>query len=533
MAIPKTLDDFRAGLHRDSTTSSGSGAGFAYTSPVIPGSDGQPLPSYVVTPTGQGNGPFPLVLMPTSWALPDIEYLVPGALLASSGYVCLLYTSRGFYSAGGTIDIAGPATMADVTTLINWALANTPSDPKRIGMVGISYGAGISVLATAFDPRVRVASGMSAWTDLGASFDPNQTVSTQAGDVLALSAELTGKPGPYLQQITNDLYTLQTTNNINSVNIPADLAEAPPRSAITYINQINANHPAILISNGWNDSLFPPSQFIPFFSELTGAKQLDLTLGDHGSNDALGLIGISDQPWQQTTLWLNHYLQGAANGINQENPFQLTDIETKAVRTYPTWAAVSHPSTTYLSQPSGLFTPTGSLGSSPATGWRDSIAAGVATIANSGTIEISGILQQFFSIPIGVSEPLINRANAGVWDSPWYWSPTVVQGSPELHLTVTPSSPDVALFAYLYDVDPLGLGGLLTCKPYTILNARPGVAQTIDFNLEPTAWTVPAGDHLTLVIGTVDARWFSASTQGTTVTFSSPPGNPSWLNVPL
>ncbi|MGH3440108.1 MAG: CocE/NonD family hydrolase C-terminal non-catalytic domain-containing protein, partial [Sciscionella sp.] len=107
-----------------------------------------------------------------------------------------------------------------------------------------------------------------------------------------------------------------------------------------------------------------------------------------------------------------------------------------------------------------------------------------------------------------------------------------IRGSARLHTTVTPSTADTSLFAYLYDVGPFGFGSLITCKPYSLRDATPGKAQTVDFTLKPDVWNVPAGHHLSLVVDTVDPRYLGISTVGSTVTFSSPAGDPSYLRVP-
>jgi dipeptidyl aminopeptidase/acylaminoacyl peptidase len=38
--------------------------------------------------------------------------------------------------------MAGELDMKDVSTVIDWAIANTDADPDRIGLSGISYGGG-------------------------------------------------------------------------------------------------------------------------------------------------------------------------------------------------------------------------------------------------------------------------------------------------------------------------------------------------------------------------------------------------------
>ncbi|MGQ0839431.1 CocE/NonD family hydrolase [Actinokineospora sp.] len=497
--------------------------GFAVTYESIPGDGGDLLKGFVVTPTGQGPGPFPVLVMPSSWATPNLEYVAVGAKLARErGYIVISYASRGFYESGGLNDVAGPATINDVSRVIDWALARTPADPAKIGAVGISYGAGASLLAAAQEPRIKAVSALSAWTDLLASLNPNDTVSAQAAAILLISGNITSRPGPVLRKAQADL--------LNG-DIDAIKPIGPVRSAATKLDRINANGAAIMIANQWDDALFPPSQITDFYTRLTGPKRLLLAPGDHGTAEIPGLIGVSNASWDTTARWMDHHLKGVANGIDRENPVNLKDKQTGAWRTYADWAAASRATTLYLSDPHWL-TGFGDLDTRSRTGWRKTIFAGVPTLANSGIAVLTGALQGYLGIPPLVSTPLVDKNAAGVWSSDDYSGDTLVQGAPKLHTTVTPSARDTSLFAYLYDVDAFGFGKLITHKPFTLLNATPGQARTLDLQLEPTSWTVPRGHHLTLVVDTVDLRYQGKSSLGHTLTFSSPSGSPSTLTVP-
>ena len=130
-------------------------AGFSTSYQRIPGADGISLGAVVLTPTGQDDGPFPLVVMPSSWGVPNVEYVGQGTKLATAGFQVIAYSSRGFWDSGGGIDIAGPPTVTDVTKVIDWADQHTPADTGRVAAVGISYGAGTSLLASAQDRGFR------------------------------------------------------------------------------------------------------------------------------------------------------------------------------------------------------------------------------------------------------------------------------------------------------------------------------------------------------------------------------------------
>lgn len=174
---------------------------FSKTYERIPGWDGAQMGALVLVPQGQGAGPFPLIVMPASWSLPNLEYLGRATQLASDGYVVVSYTSRGFWDSAGQIDIAGPDTVEDVSAVIDWALAHTPANPDAIGASGISYGAGISLLAAERDPRIKAVAALSGWADLEAALYSNRTVSQQGVGLLVGAGALTGRAGPDLAQI--------------------------------------------------------------------------------------------------------------------------------------------------------------------------------------------------------------------------------------------------------------------------------------------------------------------------------------------
>ncbi|MFD9739917.1 CocE/NonD family hydrolase [Umezawaea sp. NPDC059074] len=497
-------------------------AGFTTTYRTIPGAGGTPIRAFVIEPTGRGSGPFPLLVLPSSWGVNNIEYVGAAAKFAyESGYVVVSYTSRGFYDSGGEIDVAGPDTVADVSRVIDWTIANAKGDAAKVGVAGISYGAGQALLAAAADPRIKAVASLSTWTDLARSLYPNQTVNSQAVEVLLAAGNLVGRPGPVLRQ-AEDAYR----NGRFSEVVP--ISES--RSAANKVAALNANRTAVMIGNAWNDGIFAPGQVTDLFAKLTGPKRLMLSPGDHATAELFGAAGLPNEIWDSVGRWFDKHVRGVDNGIDREDPVNLKPNNGGGWRTFPSWAAASAAQDTlYLTGPSWG---TGSLSAAAATGWSNRIVAGWPTVADSGTILLSGALQGFLNIPTGVSTPLVDRNVAGVWSGPEYARATTVSGAPKLHVTVTPSAPTTTLFGYLYDVGSFGLGALVTHKPIALRDVTPGVARTLDFELEPVLWNVAAGHKLVLVVDTVDPRYGTESTLGSTVTFSSPAADPSWLRVP-
>lgn len=464
---------------------------------TITASDGVSLGANVIEPAGPG--PHPAIVFVNSWGLNNAEYLAQATQFAEQGYVVLSYTTRGFWDSGGQIDTAGPKDIADVSTVIDWLIANTASDADRIGMGGISYGAGISLIASGFDPRIKAVCAMSGWADLEYSLYGNQTRHGQSTTALALLAQVVGRPSPELNGLVADF--------LANRDVPELVAFAELRSASTYLDQINANRPAIYLANAFGDSIFPPNQLTDFFTDLTGPKRLELAPGDHATPELTGLLGLSSAIWSNVHRWFDHYLTGADTGIAEEPPVQLTVRGSNAVEHYAAWADVTGTVRSYLPGLNGIG------------------VAGVPTVADAGVALLTNGAESLTGIPPVAWLPAVSRLNAGVWQSPPLAEAVAVRGEPTLRLTVTPSVPTTTAIAYLYDVDGLGTGKLITHVPYTLIGAVPGAPTTVDFDFFSTAYDVAAGHRLAVVVDTVDPLYLDAAPLGSTLTFSPAAGS--------
>ncbi|MFG3496998.1 alpha/beta fold hydrolase [Streptomyces sp. NPDC047928] len=489
-----------------------------YTEPAgirfvdIAGDGGTALKANVVTPAGAAADPgrrYPVIVLPTSWAMPQVEYLAQARKLADAGYVVVSYNVRGFWQSGGQIEVAGPPDVADASKVIDWALAHTPADPDRVGMAGISYGAGISLLAAGHDGRIKAVVAMSGWADLIESIYSGRTQHLQAAALLGGAGHLTGRPSAELQEILRDFLS----SNLAEEQKMIDWGRK--RSPLTYLDRINANGAAIMLGNAWGDTIFPPNQYASFYEKLTGPKRLEFRPGDHATAEATGLLGLPNDTWTNAHRWFDHHLRGADNGVDREQPVQLTSRSTGGYETYPDWKSV------------------GANARKIALGADQRIHTNVDSGANGGVVLLSNALDQFLRLPPMTSIPLLPRTYAAVWQSERYATAQHVRGTARLHTTVTPTGSSGTLVAYLYDVGPLGLGKLVSNAPYTFHGRTPGEPFTVDLELFSTAYDVPAGHRLALVVDTVDPLYIEHNPSGARLTFSSPSADPSYVSIPL
>jgi predicted acyl esterase len=100
---------------------------------------------------------------------------------------------------------------------------------------------------------------------------------------------------------------------------------------------------------------------------------------------------------------------------------------------------------------------------------------------------------------------------------------------PRLHLAIEPSASTGTVVAYLYDVDAFGTGGLITHAPVGWSSATPGQTLVLDELLTATAYDLPPGHRLGLVVDTEDDLYFDSNPLGATLAFRGG----SWLDLPL
>ncbi|MQS11001.1 acyl esterase [Streptomyces kaniharaensis] len=472
----------------------------------IPAKDGVVLKADVFTPPpgtpgADPQGRYPVVVQPASWGQNDLEYVAQGHRFAAAGYVVVTYTVRGFWRSGGEVDVAGPKDVADISTVIDWALAHTPADPQHIGMVGLSLGGGLTLLGAAFDPRIKAVASLSGWADLTDALYSGQTRHTQAAAVLAGIQAPTGRKSPEFAKVLDDLFADR--------DLPDVIRWADTRSPSAYLDRINANGTAVLLANGWGDSFFNPGQITAFYQRLTVPKRLELRPGDHATQELTGLLGLDNATWNSARTWLDRYLKGAPDGQGQ--PVDLEVRPTGAHEQRPDWQSVSS-RTEHLT-----------FGTEPAT-----VQGGRASGASGGIAVLSGMLDQAAHQPPTVLVPLLDRSAAAVWQSQPYPQGLPVRGATQLHTTVTASAPQGTAVAYLYDVNALGVGRLITHAPQSWSGRPPGQAFPLDVTLFPTAYDLPAGHRLALVLGTRDNLYGGVTPAGSTVTFG-----PAELSLPL
>jgi dipeptidyl aminopeptidase/acylaminoacyl peptidase len=135
--------------------------------------DGTAIPAYLTTPVGKA-APGPLVVLPHGGPqardYPNFDFIVQ--FLASRGYAVLQPQFRGSTGFGDAFREAGYRQWGglmqdDVTDGVNAMIAQGIADPKRVCIVGLSYGGYAALAGAAFTPNLYAcAASVNGVTDL-------------------------------------------------------------------------------------------------------------------------------------------------------------------------------------------------------------------------------------------------------------------------------------------------------------------------------------------------------------------------------
>ncbi|MEU6050778.1 CocE/NonD family hydrolase [Streptomyces xanthochromogenes] len=482
-----------------------------------------------------GEGPHPLIVMPSPWAKQGwTMYAVQAMRFARRGYHVLAYTARGFGESGGEVEVAGEADISDGIKALDHLIEQTSGAIGRVGFLGDSYGSGISQLVAAEDPRVRAVVALSTWGDLGEAFYENGTRHVAAVRTL-LGAAATARLSERTQQAFDDV--------LANENIEETLRWAADRSPFHRVDKLNERQVPVLFSQAWHETLFPGNQTLRTFNALSGPKRLLWSIGDHSGPEMTGILGLPNRIWQEAHRWFDQHLLEADDDESAAAAFDETSgaedqvvseiMWGRALESRPTWdAATGTPERFYLTGPAEGGKDGGLL-DKPTNGWHTTFSTGTdtpATVADqilvTGYAELAGL-------PKAYRTGKIDRNAAGVWTTAPLPSRQLLRGVPRLRLTVAPSAADSTFVAYLFDVNALGIARIVTHAPYTLLGAVPDEPATVDIALQVTGYDVKAGHRLMLVLDSVDPFYGPAAETPGTITVTSPDEDPSYLEIPL
>lgn len=486
----------------------------------LPTHDGLKLVANVFLPKiTSPNQKFPTIIMVNSWVCPDWEYIGQAQRLARDGYIVLEYASRGWWGSEGEVRVAAPEDIQDVTSIFDWMSANLPMDTNNVGISGISYGAGISLLGAAREPRIKTVAAFSGWSNLEDELYPQDTPNKSNVNLLVGVAPLGGRLSAEVSTLSSELLNPDTSEQrANEIRAWARL-----RSPLQELSKYNQRKVPVFLSKNYSDEMFTPNSSMVLFTQLQGPKKLLLNRGWHATAEALGaLTGIGNHPYDQAHRWFDYWLKGIDNGIMNEPQIDMAVGNSFARETLAGWPDASVKSQTLYIAPRGeqrldlgCFCIKGNTGSLSTTrdtsSATDTISSKNDTVATTGVPVVSDVLAGITGLNPVAYVPFVTRGNGVVYNGPKLSSALKIRGIPKVKLNLKPSGSQAQVVAYLYDVDALGMGTLITHGARSLHWATPG--ETVEFQIDMhfMSYNVAKGHHLALVLDTKDPHYSAAS----------------------
>jgi len=241
--------------------------------------------------------------------------------ISAAGYTVLSYTARGFGDgeSGGRVTLAGPDELNDLRRVIDWLT----TDPERVigprvtkvGVLGGSYGGGHS-FQIASDPRVSAVIPLVGWTDLEQALYPNGAIKYRLGlaEFYAGLDEHVGQ-APFFNysQLQFDLFDSAGEGRLPDRKtrqaLRARSIAARNQDGQEILDPSRQPQAPTFIIQSWDDYLFPASQVLEVFSQITAPKQI--YLGRHGHPPGGNTFEGEDlYIATQVLRWFDHYLRG-------------------------------------------------------------------------------------------------------------------------------------------------------------------------------------------------------------------------------
>jgi ABC-2 type transport system ATP-binding protein len=399
---------------------------------------------------------------------------VPGVgLMRDEGYNVITWDPRGEFASGGVLQLDNPFFEGrDASALVSWAAGNPlveldGADDPAVGMVGGSYGGGIQMVTASTDPRIDAIVPNGNWYSLTDALYPAEEFKTAWAALLLLDLVEAGA------RINNVIYQGVLTGSLFGFltqTAQAVLASSGPTS---LLNQLQA---PTLLFQGTVDALFPLDQSVLnaqtiFDNPWNTPVKLAWFCGGHGSCSTGTPPAQQDLLFAATFDWLDQYVAGDGQGADAVPVFQWWDQD-----------AVLHTSDLLPFEPGFLepdpYSATGAGGT-----------LGIIPILG-GSGPGSGV-----AFPLNLIFPTEagNAINVAL-------TPTVgdqIVGAPQVSFTYRGLGTGGAVYAQLVD-DATGLvvGNNVTAIPVRL----DGRERTVSMSLNDIAYTVGAGDSLTLQI---------------------------------
>ncbi len=517
--------------------------------------DGTPIDVSVAfppAPASGADGPYPVLGLYHGWGGAKIALStlatsdVQRAL--TRGYAVFTMTDRGWgrscfnprpmpACASGYIHLMHTGfEVRDAQYLLGVLADDGVIDPQKIGAIGGSYGGGMSIALGALRNRVQMPGGALVpwtsplgkpmqiaatapeftWSDLDTALMPNGSSLDYVSNATYRGPLGDHRVGVQKQNWNGSLYQAGQFLGFYApvgADAQADISgwkaitdtggpfDANP-AAQAMTDELTANHSALyiddsvqpapaLLSNGWNDDLFPVDEAIRYYNKVRARwPNAPITMFhlDFGHNPRAGSVSASDRAALNAAenAWFDYYLKGI--GSEPADARGGVDILTSK-------CPVSGAGTRYHAPAWPQLAP----------GEIRLDTTGTQTVTAPGTAPSNA----FTSGDVCTTTGSADNASAATYKIPATSSAYTIAGSPTIVAKLTTTGANDMVAARLYDVDG-ATQRLIARGVQRPLGVGAGPTQQV-FQLHPQAWTVQPGHVLKLELLAQDSPYLRTS----------------------
>jgi ABC-2 type transport system ATP-binding protein len=533
--------------------------------------------------------PQPAIVMTHGFGLSkdSAEVTSMADFLARHGYVVLAYTGQGFGQSSGCIrldsadyDVKDSMQLTDKLLVPRPEVARDAKGPL-VGLIGGSYGGGITLNVAALDPRVRALVPGRTWNSLQFALDPNNLVT--ANDPTGFSHQLaaqgvfksewtslffadgnagaaqgnggcaqekaaSGDPTTvagvaclgYPTEVCQTYATLSATGNADA----ASLALVKNSSVESFIGQLRA--PTMLVQ-GQSDTLFNENDAAGTYTALKAAGvpvAMIWNSGGHGGYDSLpgecevygnGTTGLDACYLPLRALaWFDRWLRGDSSvdtgpafawysdWLNYDNSGSAYGQYGRAAA-FPAQGTVTY----LLSGSADLVAP----GTSPTAGSAQLINPPGGTPASySETSNFTGPQSSPSLASVPPSDP---PGEAVSFTSKPFARDTVSVGVPSAHLHIANiNTQDLVFFGKVFDVAPDGSTTLIHRLIAPVRVPATDAGKPVDIHLLGFAHQFAKGHSVRLTIASTDQTSYNSKVPDQ-ITITTGGSDPSSFTLPV
>jgi ABC-2 type transport system ATP-binding protein len=462
--------------------------------------------------TPRGSGRIPAILLAHGFSETKDAVRPEAQQLTRAGFAVLTWTARGFGHSTGQVGLDSPDyEVKDVEQLVSWlarqpqVLLDRPGDP-RVGIAGASYGGGIALLAAAYDHRIDAIVPQSTWNNLATALFPNAAGGGPAGGVFKkqwaglLFAQARGC-GRFMPPVCA-MYQQVATEGRATPQAVSLLLRSSPASVAGRIDV-----PALLIQ-GEHDSLFGLDQANANYQAIQrGGAPVDMVWfngGHDGGDQEVTRVSALTRQWFERWLMPRHpvsanpaagqprFAVSRVRGFDPSSDQEVLGIATAA--RFPGLGGTTHTAVRLTGPPQTIVNP---AGGAPAS---ISVWPGLGSLGSSGlAVDMPGQTAVFTSAPLAVPLQMTGAATVAVR----------VGGSP-----------DITLFAKVYDVDQAANATLpdQLAAPVRVAGGQAGpgrAGRVVRIKLPAIDYRFAAGHRLRLVLTATDFAYATSPVSAT------------------